>query len=63
MEHGAALHLTLANGGPTWRLSNGRPVSDTVAKLVVASGSVEGVGDCLFRDMLSQTWRWWRNAN
>jgi hypothetical protein len=62
MELGAALYLTLANGGPTWRLSSGRPVSDSVAKLVVASGSVEGVGDCLFRDMRSQTWRWWRGA-
>jgi hypothetical protein len=63
IELGAALYLSLENGNPTWRLSSGRQVSDSVAKLVVASGSVEGAGDCLFRDMRSQTFRWWRDPH
>jgi hypothetical protein len=62
MEAGCSLHLTHATSGSVWRLSNGRPVSDSVANLVVASGSITGVGDCLFRDMRSQTFRWWRDA-
>jgi hypothetical protein len=57
MRAGAALHLQHTKHGPCWTLSNGRPVSDTIAKLVVASASVEGVGDALFEGYLAQTFR------
>jgi hypothetical protein len=63
MAAGNSLYLMHTKEGPIWRLSNGKYVSNSIAKLVVASGSVVGVGDCLFRDAaLSQTWRWWRDA-
>jgi hypothetical protein len=60
MQRGSALHLSFSRSGPQWALSNGRPVSDEVAKLVTASASVVGVGDALFDGIASQTWRWWR---
>jgi hypothetical protein len=62
MRAGAALHLSFTRSGPQWVLSNGRQVSDTIAKLVTASASVVGVGDALplFDDSAAaQTWRWW----
>jgi hypothetical protein len=43
-------------------LSNGREVSDSIAKLVVASSSVVGVGDALFDGCPAQTFRWWRET-
>jgi hypothetical protein len=62
MAAGNSLYLMHTQEGDVWRLSNGKYVSDSIAKLVVASGSVVGVGDCLFRDeSLSQTFRWWRD--
>jgi hypothetical protein len=60
MRAGAALHLQHTKQGPAWTLSNGRPVSDTIAKLVIASASVVGVGDALFDGYPAQTFRWWR---
>jgi hypothetical protein len=60
MQAGAALHLSFTRSGPQWALSNGRQVSDEVAKLVVSSASVIGVGDSLFAEAASQTWRWWK---
>jgi hypothetical protein len=63
MAAGNSLYLMHTRDGPVWRLGNGKHVSNSDAGLVVASGSVVGVGDCLFRDAaLSQTWRWWRDA-
>jgi hypothetical protein len=62
MRAGAALHMQHTKQGPVWALSNGRPVSDTIAKLVTASASVEGVGDALFDGCPAQTFRWWRET-
>jgi hypothetical protein len=58
-QHSAALHLQHAKQGPCWALSNGAPVPDSIARLVIASASVTGVGDALFRDCRAQTYRWW----
>jgi hypothetical protein len=58
MAAGHALHLTHAEGGPIWRLSDGKRVTNSVAMLVVASVRVAGVGDSLFDQSLSQTFRW-----
>jgi hypothetical protein len=62
MRAGAALHLQHTKQGPCWVLSNGTPVPDSIATLVVASSSVAGVGDALFGNCLAQTFRWWREA-
>jgi hypothetical protein len=59
MRAGAALHLQHTKHGPCWALSNGRQISDDIAKLVIASSSVIGVGDALFDGAPSQTFRWW----
>ena len=58
-----ALHLQHTKQGPAWTLSNGHPVSDVIAKLVIASSSVVGVGDALplLDGIAPQTWRWWRD--
>jgi hypothetical protein len=58
MRAGAALHLSYTRHGRRWTLTSGRRVSDEVARLVIASSSVVGVGDALFRGVLSQTFRW-----
>ena len=47
MRAGAALHLQHTRQGPCWTLSNGRPVPDSIAELVIASSSVTSVGDAL----------------
>jgi hypothetical protein len=60
LQAGDALHFQYTRSGPCWTLTNGRPVSDKIARLVIASSSVVGVGDALFRGTASQTWRWWR---
>ena len=59
MKAGDALHLQHTRHGPRWTLSSGRGVSDNVARLVIASASVAGVGDALFSECPAQTWRWW----
>jgi hypothetical protein len=62
MRAGAVLHLQHAKSGPRWALSNGRQVTDDIAKLVVASASVVGVGDALFGECQAQTFRWWQET-
>ncbi len=63
MRAGTALHLQRTKQGPCWALSNGTPVPDSIAKLVVASSSVVGVGDALFEGVASQqTYHWWKTA-
>jgi hypothetical protein len=62
MQCGAALHLSFTRSGPQWVLSNGREVSDGIAKLIVASSSVVGVGDSLFDGYPAQTYRWWQET-
>lgn len=59
MQHGAALHLQFSRAGPSWALSTGKKVDNNVARLIITSGSVAAVGDALFRDTPSQTYRWW----
>jgi hypothetical protein len=48
MKHGATLHLRYGQGGRGWYLSNGHPVTDEVAKIVIQNIHVAGVGDALF---------------
>jgi putative hemolysin len=62
MRNGQALYLEFSPG-PKWRLSNGRYVNDETARIVIASKHVTGVGDTLFRDGLSQTYRLIENRN
>jgi hypothetical protein len=59
MRHGATLHLTLTRTGPVWTLSDGRgrKIPDEVARLVIADHRVVGVGDCLLKNLSSQTYR------
>jgi hypothetical protein len=58
MRGGPALHLHLdTRSGETWWLSDGRSVSSDVARLVVAHVDVAPVGDALFRNTPSQTFR------
>jgi hypothetical protein len=59
MHAGAVLYLQHTNQGPCWVLSNGRPIPDSVARLVTTSGSVVGMADSLFAGAASQTFRWW----
>jgi hypothetical protein len=58
-DRGAALHRHHdRRRGPVWTLANGREVEDHVAAQVVKNPSVIGVGDALFKDVPSQTYRW-----
>jgi hypothetical protein len=59
MRAGAALHLQHTKHGPCWSLSSSREISDAVAKLIITSSSIVGVGDALFDGVASQTFRWW----
>jgi hypothetical protein len=57
MRNGATLHLEFYETGPKWRTSNGRYVNGAVARVVITDKRVAGVGDTLFADGTSQTWR------
>jgi hypothetical protein len=58
MRNGTALLLSFHSGGEeTWRLSNGVHVSADVARMVTHLPNIVGVGDSLFADVPSQTWR------
>ena len=63
LRRGAALHFQYAKTGPQWTLSSGHRVDDDVARMVVASSSVVGVGDALFDGAASQTFRWWADVS
>jgi hypothetical protein len=54
MKSGAALHF----GASRWWLSTGRSVDANVARAVIRNASVAGVGDALFSDVASQTYRY-----
>jgi hypothetical protein len=58
MRAGECLILEHRWFGRCWSLTNGEPVDDEVAKAVVRSPRVVGVGDSLFKNCPSQTWRW-----
>ena len=61
MRNGATLHLEFYETGPRWRMSNGRYVNGAVARIVITNKGVVGVGDTLFADATSQTWRFVEN--
>jgi hypothetical protein len=61
MQRGCALRLMQTPTGPHWALSNGRQVSDSVAKLIIASSSVIDCGDALFAGHPGQVFRWWKS--
>jgi hypothetical protein len=58
MRAGATLHLTFGRNGPVWSLSDGRKISDEVARLVTTDHRVIGVGDALFQGMTAQSFRY-----
>lgn len=58
MRHGQCLILEHRWFGRCWSLTNGEPVDDEIAKVVVKNCNLVGVGDSLFTNMSSQTWRW-----
>jgi hypothetical protein len=58
MQRGQSLYLSFERGMRRWLLSDGTPVTDEVAKIIVSDHRVIGIGDSLFRNMASQTWRW-----
>lgn len=64
MRDGNALHMQFKRGGEEWRLSDGREVHASTARLVINHPKVVGVGDVLFTDCLAQTFRYaTRRAN
>ena len=60
MYEGACLHVYHdRRRGPVWRLSViAAEVPDAVARLVIQRDDIVAVGDALFADCLSQTYRW-----
>jgi hypothetical protein len=58
MRRGAILHVQFGPGGHRWRLSTGAIVAGDVAAIVRSDTRVSGVGDCLFDNMTSQTFRY-----
>jgi hypothetical protein len=58
MKDGAALHLCLDRGAIRWWLSSGQSVDPAVAQALVRHTAVVGVGDALFGDVASQTYRY-----
>lgn len=58
MQRGECLILEHRWFGRSWCLSGGRRVDDEIAKIVVKNRNVVGVGDALFKNTPSQTWRW-----
>ena len=56
MRDGATLQLQFHQTGSKWRMSNGHYVT-TKLPVIVIDKRVAGVGDTLFADGLSQTWR------
>jgi hypothetical protein len=58
LQRGAALNLSFERGAPRWVLSDGTPVRDEIAKIVVANHRVINVGDALFKGMPGQTFRY-----
>jgi hypothetical protein len=61
MKRGEALHMERRWYGPAWCLTGGRYVPDEVAKIVIQNVNVAPVGDALFANVPSQTWRWVEN--
>ena len=51
------LHLQYERGRALWRLSSGPFVPADIAAIVITKTCVVPVGDTLFNDLPSQTWR------
>jgi hypothetical protein len=56
LRRGAALHLSYSPQRQ-WRLSSGAFLTDEVARQLITRPEILAVGDCLFDQSLSQTWR------
>jgi hypothetical protein len=48
MRTGQSLHLEFRQTGPRWSLSNGRPIDDRVARLVIINTEIIAENDALF---------------
>jgi hypothetical protein len=57
MQRGEALHHERMWYGGIWWLSNGRHIPNEIAQAVIQP-NVASVGDALFHDAPSQTYRW-----
>ena len=57
MRAGATLHLQYEPSREWWILSNGWTVPPDVAAIVINHPGVAAVGDALFPNTRSQTWR------
>ena len=57
MRSGQALHMQYTKYGPRWYLSGGMEVEPDVAECVIELPAVVGVGDALFADAHTQTYR------
>jgi hypothetical protein len=58
MRRGATLHLSYGRACEWWGLSNGWSVPADVAAILIARPDVQAVGDTLFSNTRSQTWRY-----
>ena len=56
MQQGATLRRAHYPNSTRWELSSGQPVSDEIARAIVARSDVVAAGDALFDRGLSQTW-------
>jgi hypothetical protein len=61
MRHGAALYKMFTPSGTVWTLSNGCRVSTQVAAVVIVDPDIASVGDGLFDDGSTQTYRYVSN--
>jgi hypothetical protein len=58
MKKGEALHRHHSWYGPAWFLTRGQSVPTEVAQAVISNKNIADVGDGLFANGPSQTWRW-----
>jgi hypothetical protein len=59
LQRGASLNLSFERGLRRWCLSDdGTSIPEAVAKIIIADHRVVGVGDALFRNLPSQTYRY-----
>jgi hypothetical protein len=58
MRGGQTLHLTHRYGVNRWWLSQDGEIDDAVVRALINRPEIVGVGDALFADMASQTWRY-----
>jgi hypothetical protein len=58
MRQGATLDVQFDHNGHRWRLSTGAIVVGDIAAIVRSDSHVVGVGDTLFEDTTSQTFRY-----